>query len=133
MTWDVFSAIAATTPFHATHPHKLHDPSKHVGTSIICASECKLLSIINCLALSAESAKISSISLEAWPSQNLVCSVNVFLDNEHNPRMLLNFLSHCKLGHVHKYETAFGCGVDILMAATFLSIVLFQKQNQKMI
>ena len=36
-------------------------------------------------------------------------------------------------GHVHKYETAFGCGVDILMAVTFLSIVLFQKQNQKKI
>ena len=35
-------------------------------------------------------------------------------------------------GHVHKYEAAFGCGVDILMALTFLSIVLFQKQNQKM-
>ena len=36
-------------------------------------------------------------------------------------------------GHVHKYEAAFGWGVDILMAVTFLSIVLFQKQNQKMI
>ena len=36
-------------------------------------------------------------------------------------------------GHVHKYEAAFACGVDILMAVTFLSIVLFQKQNQKMI
>ena len=36
-------------------------------------------------------------------------------------------------GHVHKYEAAFGCGVDILMAVTFLSIVLFQKQNQKII
>ena len=37
------------------------------------------------------------------------------------------------LGHVHKYETAFGCGVDILMAVKFLSIVIFQKYNQKMI
>ena len=36
-------------------------------------------------------------------------------------------------GHVHKYEAAFGWGVDILMAVTFLSIALFWKQNQKMI
>ena len=53
--------------------------------------EGKLLSTTSCLALSAESAKVSSISLEAWPSQNLVCSLNVFLDIEHNPRMLQNF------------------------------------------
>ena len=37
------------------------------------------------------------------------------------------------IGHVHKYEAAFGCGVDILIAVTFLSIVPFQKQNQKKI
>ena len=37
------------------------------------------------------------------------------------------------LSHVHKYEAAFGCGMDILMAVTFLSIVLFQKQDRKMI
>ena len=34
--------------------------------------------------------------------------------------------------HVHEYE-AFGCGVDILVAVTYLSVVIFQKQNQKMI
>ena len=45
----------------------------------------------------------------------------------------LEFIPHqiTAFGHVHKYEAAFGCGVDILMAVTFLSIVLFQKQNQK--
>ena len=44
-----------------------------------------------------------------------------------------NLVKNCDTlyGHVHKYEAAFGCGVDILMAVTFLSIVLFQKQNQK--
>ena len=36
-------------------------------------------------------------------------------------------------GHVHKYEAGFGYFVDILMGVTFLSIVLFQKQNQKII
>ena len=47
----------------------------------------------------------------------------------------LTLLSMLKstVGHVHKYEAAFGYGVDILMAVTFLPIVLFQKQNQKMI
>ena len=91
MTWDAFSAIAATTHFCDPHPCVLLDPSKHVGTSTICVSEDKLLSTIGYLALSAESAKVSSVSLEAWPSQNLVCSVNVFLDVEHNPRTLQNF------------------------------------------
>ena len=33
--------------------------------------------------------------------------------------------------HVHKYEAFSGCGVDILIAVTFLSIAVFQKQNQK--
>ena len=36
-------------------------------------------------------------------------------------------------GHVHKFEAGFGYFVDILMAVTFLSIALFQKQNQKII
>ena len=36
-------------------------------------------------------------------------------------------------GHVHKYDAVFGYFVDVLMAVTFLSIVLFQKQNQKTI
>ena len=40
------------------------------------------------------------------------------------------FLMRADDGHVHKYA-AFGCGVDILMAVTFLSIILFQKKNQK--
>ena len=34
-------------------------------------------------------------------------------------------------GHVHKYEAAFGCGVDILMVVTFLSTVLFSETKSK--
>ena len=46
---------------------------------------------------------------------------------------IYNILLPLQHGHVHKYEAAFGYGVDILMAVTFLSIVLFQKLNQEII
>ena len=44
-----------------------------------------------------------------------------------------NLVKHCDTlyGQVHKYGAAFGCGVGILMAVPFSSIILFQKQNQK--
>ena len=47
--------------------------------------------------------------------------------------MLMSFKTLVTDGHVHKYEAVFGCFMDILMAVTFLSIVLFQKQNQKIV
>ena len=47
--------------------------------------------------------------------------------------MLMSFKTLVTDGHVHKYETVFGYFMDILMAVTFLSIVLFQKQNQKIV
>ena len=57
---------------------------------------------------------------------------NTFFINPTTPEGVKSEIKTLK-GHVHKYEAAFDCGVDILMAVTFLPIVLFQKQNQKMI
>ena len=61
-------------------------------------------------------------------------------DSLTNSLFITEFLLFQPEGHwdscnrlVHKYEAAFGCNVDVLMAVTFLSIVLFQKQNKKMI
>ena len=55
--------------------------------------------------------------------------MNIFKKTE-CPWQMIFFLPKI-LGHVHIYEAAFGVGVIILIAVIFLSIALFQKQNQK--
>ena len=53
--------------------------------------------------------------------------LNAYYPNTH----LSNLSTLLILEHVHKYVSVFGYFVDILMAVTFLSTVLFQKQNEK--
>ena len=55
---------------------------------------------------------------------------NTFFINPTTPEGVKSEIKTLK-GHVHKYEAAFDCGVDILMAVTFYLLFFFRNKIKK--